>query len=55
MDEKFMLALQVFSNKVGKYIHDIIPPIRYSFRHPDPSTAFPCRTAYSKSSFCCES
>ena len=37
-----------YSNKVAKYIHGLFLPIRYSFRHPNSLTVFPCRTEYSK-------
>ena len=39
------------TNKLAKYIYDLIPPIRHSFRNANSFAAFPCRTQYFKNFF----
>ena len=44
---RLCLFYKVLLNKVPKYIYEIIPPIRHSFRNPNLLfTAFPWRTEY---------
>ena len=51
-DRRWMrhLCLIMF-NKVPKYIYELIPPFRHSFRNSNLFTSFTCRTKYFKSSF----
>ena len=51
---RLRLFYKDLSNKIPKYIYDLIPLIRHSkvsFRNPNLFTAFPCRTEYFKNSF----
>ena len=50
---RLCLFYKVLSNKIPKYIYDLIPLTRHkvSFRNPNLFTAFPCRTEYFKNSF----
>ena len=45
------LFYKVLLNKVLKYIYELIPPFRNSFRNPNSITSFTCRTGYFKNSF----
>ena len=44
---------KVLSNKVPKYIYDLVLPIRHSFTHRNSFSDYPCRTEYFKNSFLC--
>ena len=48
---RLCLFYKVFFNKVPKYIYELIPPFRHSFRNPNSFTSFTCRTVYFKNSF----
>ena len=48
---RLCLLYKCLSNNVPRYIFELIPPIRLSFRNRNSFTSFPCRTEYFKSSF----
>ena len=48
---RLCLLYKVLSDNVPKYIYELLPPIRPSFRNPNWFSAFPCRTKYFKNSF----
>ena len=48
---RLCLFYKVFHNKVPKYIHSLVPPMRTSARQPNTFTSFYCRTEYFQNSF----
>ena len=48
---RLFLFYKALSSKVPKYIYELIPPARQSYRNPNWFTAFSCRTEYFKNSF----
>ena len=50
LNKTLMFFYRVFSNKVLKYIYEVAPPLRHSFRNPNILTVFLFRAEYLKNS-----